>query len=265
MRRIQDQETFEIQEIAEMSFKDQINLQNLPIHIAVIMDGNGRWAKQHGHERIFGHHEGVKAVRDTVEGAAEIGIKFLTLYTFSTENWRRPESEVAALMELLVETIHSETPTLMKNRIRLDAIGDLTSLPVNCLERLRETIRATAENDHMTLTLALSYSSRWEILNAARELARKVKEGRLTAEEIDEHVFSQELCTAKIPDPELLIRTSGEQRVSNYLLWQIAYSELYFTPKLWPDFRREDLYRAIVDFQNRERRFGVINEQTMAS
>jgi len=225
------------------------------------MDGNGRWAKKQGKLRTFGHQIGVKAVKDVVEGATELGIEYLTLYTFSTENWNRPQSEVDALMELLVETMHEETPTLLKNNVRLLAIGDIESLPINCREKLHETIQKTASHTRLTLVLALSYSSRWEILKAVNKLAEKVKKGEINPGEITAQVFNNELCTAGMPDPELLIRTSGEKRISNYLLWQIAYTELYFTDILWPDFTRENLYEAIYDYQQRERRFGVISEQ----
>ena len=244
-----------------MSLKDQIDALRLPQHIAVIMDGNGRWAKEKGKMRIFGHKNGVVAVRDTVEGAVELGIKYLTLYAFSTENWNRPKIEVTALMELLVSTINKETKTLMENGVRLNAIGDLKSLPTKCYRQLQEAIKKTKDNKNCTLTLALSYSSRWEIVDAVRKIADKVEKQDLNVEEITEQVFSDHLNTAGIPDPELMIRTSGECRISNYLLWQLAYSELYFTPKLWPDFRREDLFEAVIDFQKRERRFGMTSEQ----
>ncbi len=244
-----------------MSLKEKINPAKLPEHIAIIMDGNGRWAKQHGAERIFGHENGVKSVRDTVEAAAEIGIKYLTLYAFSTENWNRPQEEVMALMSLLVSTINAEVPTLNKNSIRLQAIGDLKSLPPDCFNELQEAIENTKNNSRMTLVLALSYSSRWEIINAVKEIANKIENKTLSASQINEAVITQHLSTATIPDPELMIRTSGEHRISNFLLWQIAYSELYFTDKLWPDFRKEDLYEAILDYQNRERRFGKTSEQ----
>jgi undecaprenyl diphosphate synthase len=244
-----------------MSLKEKINPAKLPEHIAIIMDGNGRWAKQQGEERIFGHENGVKSVRDTVEAAAEIGIKYLTMYAFSTENWNRPKEEVIALMQLLVYTINAETATLNKNSIRLQAIGDLKSLPPDCYNELQEAIENTKNNSRMTLVLALSYSSRWEIINAVKEIAQKVEDKTLSASEINEDTISQHLCTANIPDPELMIRTSGENRISNFLLWQLAYSELYFTDKLWPDFRKEDLYEAILDYQNRERRFGKTSEQ----
>ncbi|MBK7853558.1 MAG: isoprenyl transferase [Bacteroidetes bacterium] len=241
-----------------MSFKDKINLQQLPKHIAIIMDGNGRWAKQKGKLRTFGHQNGVAAVRDTVEAAAELGINFITLYAFSTENWNRPAFEVNALMELLVSTIHKETKTLMDNDIKLLSIGDIESLPKSCKKQLAETIEKTSGNKRMALVLALSYSSRWEIVNAVKQIAQKVQEGKLKSTDVDDKLIEQHLTTSQITDPELLIRTSGEYRISNFLLWQIAYSELYFTDKLWPDFRREDLYQAIVDFQKRERRFGGV-------
>ncbi len=244
-----------------MNLLEQINQNRLPRHIAIIMDGNGRWAKEKGKLRVFGHQNGVRAVRDTVEGVVELGVKYLTLYAFSAENWNRPKLEVMALMELLVSTINKETKTLMQNGVRLNAIGDLSSLPAKCLKQLQETILKTADNTNCTLTLALSYSSRWEITNAARQLATKVQTGEMNADDITEAVFAAHLNTSEMPDPELMIRTSGEFRISNYLLWQIAYAELYFTPKLWPDFRREDLYEAVIDYQKRERRFGMTSEQ----
>ncbi len=247
-----------------MSQVPNINKENLPLHIAVIMDGNGRWAKEKGKLRIFGHQNGVKAVRDTVESAAEIGIKHLTLYAFSTENWNRPKFEVNALMELLVSTINKETKTLMENNIRLNAIGDLEQLPSSCLRELKEAIDKTKDNTRMTLHLALSYSSKWEITQAVKKIAEEVKEGKLDLATINDSTLDQYLTTAGIPDPELLIRTSGEHRISNFLLWQIAYSEFYFTDKLWPDFRKEDLYDAIIDYQSRERRFGKTSEQVKA-
>ena len=247
-----------------MSFKEKINSASLPKHIAIIMDGNGRWAKKQGEERIFGHHNGVTSVRETAEAAAEIGIEFLTLYAFSTENWNRPQEEVNALMELLVHTIGSETKTLNDNNICLHAIGDLNSLPEACYNELQEAIKNTSKNTRMTLVLALSYSSKWEILNAVKNVANQITSGQLKADEINESIFEKHLCTAGIPDPELMIRTSGEHRISNFLLWQLAYVEFYFTEKLWPDFRKEDLYEAIYDFQNRERRFGKTSEQLSA-
>lgn len=244
-----------------MTFKEQIDPQRLPRHIAIIMDGNGRWAKEKGYLRTFGHKSGVTAVRDTVEGAAEIGIEVLTMYAFSAENWNRPRFEIDALMQLLVETIAKETATLMENNIRLATIGNTESLPERVVKNLKKCIDKTASNTRMTLVLALSYSSRWEITHAVQEIALKVKAGQIDPAAINEQLISAHLNTAAWPDPELLIRTSGEARISNYLLWQIAYSELYFTQKLWPDFRREDLFEAIVDFQRRERRFGLTSEQ----
>lgn len=240
---------------------EQIDKDRLPQHVAIIMDGNGRWAKEKGKLRVFGHQNGVVSVRDTVEGAVELGVKYLTLYAFSTENWNRPKLEVMALMELLVATINKETKTLMQNGVRLNAIGNLKSLPDKCCRQLQETIKKTSDNKACTLTLALSYSSRWEITDAARKLAEDVKDGKIKADDISEEAFASYLSTSGMPDPELMIRTSGEHRISNYLLWQLAYSELYFTPKLWPDFRREDLFEAIIDFQKRERRFGMTSEQ----
>jgi len=244
-----------------LNLKEQINPDKLPLHIAIIMDGNGRWAKSKGAERIFGHENGVTAVRETVESAAELGVEFLTLYAFSTENWNRPREEVDALMNLLVKTIHAETGTLNKNNIRLWAIGDLTSLQSDCYNELMSSIKATENNTRMTLVLALSYSARWEITDAVKRIAREVDAKRLEADQITQDVFSSFLSTKDIPDPALLIRTSGEYRISNFLLWQIAYSELFFTSKLWPDFRKEDLYEAIIDYQTRERRFGKTSEQ----
>jgi undecaprenyl diphosphate synthase len=243
-----------------MAIPTEINLQHLPQHVAIIMDGNGRWAKEQGKLRVFGHKNGVKAVKDTVEGAVELGLKYLTLYAFSTENWNRPQQEVTALMELLVKTITKETATLMKHQIRLNAIGDLTSLPATCYQELMEAMEKTSANTKCTLTLALSYSSRWELTEALKMVAIKVKIGELNPEDITEQLLSEHLTTAGLPDPELMIRTSGELRLSNFMLWQLAYTELYFTPKLWPDFRREDLNEAIINFQKRERRFGKISE-----
>ncbi len=244
-----------------MGYKDQIDLLKLPRHIAIIMDGNGRWAKGKGKLRVFGHHNGVLSVRDVVEGSCEIGLEYLTLYTFSSENWNRPKLEVMAIMELLVSTIHKEIETFMKNNVRLNAIGELSMLPEKCHKELINAIKKTSVNTGLTLTLALSYSSRREIVQAAKAIALKVQEGRLTVDDIDEEIFESNLYTGNMPDPELLIRTSGEFRISNYLLWQIAYAELYFTNKLWPDFRREDFFEAIADYQKRERRFGLISEQ----
>ena len=240
---------------------DAIDKSRLPKHVAIIMDGNGRWAKKKGNPRIFGHQNGVEAVRDTVEAAAELGLEYLTLYAFSTENWNRPRTEIDALMTLLVSTINKETKTLLKNNVRLNAIGDLNSLPNNVAKKLNEAINKTSTNTGLTLNLALSYSARWEILNAVQQIANDTKDGFLTPEQIDDELFSKYLTTCDMAEPELLIRTSGECRISNFLLWQIAYAELYFTDTLWPDFRRNDFYEAILDYQGRERRFGKISEQ----
>lgn len=244
-----------------MDIKERIDKTRLPQHVAIIMDGNGRWAKERGKLRVFGHKNGVAAVRDTVEGAVEIGISYLTLYAFSTENWNRPKLEVSALMELLVKTINKETKTLMENGVKLHAIGNLDQLPAKCYDQLHETMQKTADNTNCTLTLALSYSARWEITEAARQLALQVQSGEITPNDIDENRFAQQLSTRGMPDPELMIRTSGEQRISNYLLWQLAYAELYFTDKLWPEFRRTDLFEALLAYQQRERRFGLTSEQ----
>jgi len=238
------------------SFKEEIDLNHLPEHIAIIMDGNGRWAKERGYDRIFGHQNGVVSVRETTEAAAEIGIKFLTLYAFSTENWSRPQSEVDALMELLIDTIEKETPTLNKNNVRLMAIGDLSRLPVNAREKLARCIETTTKNTGLSLVLALSYSSRWEITNATKNICKDVLAGKISIEDINDELISNNLTTKSIPDPDLMIRTSGEERISNFLLWQLAYTELYFTKTHWPAFRKENLYQAIYEFQQRERRFG---------
>jgi undecaprenyl diphosphate synthase len=244
-----------------MGYKEQIDFLKLPQHIAIIMDGNGRWAKEKGKLRVFGHRNGVRSVRDVVEGAADIGIRYITLYTFSSENWNRPKMEVAAIMELMISTIHKEIDNFMKNNVRLNAIGDLKMLPDKCYAELKGAINKTSANTGIVLTLALSYSSQREIVQAAKNIARRVKDGELNIDDIDEEVFENNLYTSGMPNPELLIRTSGEYRISNYLLWQIAYAELYFTPKLWPDFRKEDLFEAIIDYQKRERRFGMTSEQ----
>ncbi len=244
-----------------MNLKDKVDLNNLPRHIAVIMDGNGRWAKQRGGLRIFGHQSAITAVRETVESAAELGVEYLTLYAFSTENWNRPAIEVTALMQLLVSSIRKETATLNKNNIRLQTIGNTTSLPASCQKELMEAIELTKQNTRMTLVLALSYSGRWDINQAVQRLAAEVKKGTIEPEDINEASFENYLSTAGIPDPELLIRTSGEQRISNFLLWQMAYTELYITELLWPDFRKQHLYEAIISYQRRERRFGKTSEQ----
>ncbi|MFZ4521331.1 MAG: isoprenyl transferase [Bacteroidales bacterium] len=244
-----------------MDIKDQIDKKKLPVHIAVIMDGNGRWAKRRGFIRTIGHEKGVDAVRNTVEAAAELGVQYLTMYAFSTENWNRPKYEIDALMRILVNSLHKEMKTLMKNNVRLQAIGDLKSLPAKSYRELMKSISETEKNSGLTLILALSYSARWELVEVARSIARKVLAGELTPEQIDISTFSSFLTTSSIPDPELLIRTSGEYRISNFLLWQIAYAEFYFTSTLWPDFGKEDFYKAILDFQGRERRFGLTSEQ----
>jgi undecaprenyl diphosphate synthase len=236
-------------------------MQRLPRHIAIIMDGNGRWAEEKGEDRLFGHLHGVESVRDIVEGCAELKIEYLTLYAFSTENWDRPAYEVTGLMELLVDTIRNEVPTLNKNNIRLHVIGDMGMLPVAARKELEEALAETGVNTGMNLVMALSYSSRWEILQAVKRLAADAKNGILEVENITQETFQQYLCTHSFPDPELMIRTSGEFRISNFLLYQLAYSELYFTNTRWPDFRKENLYEAIVDFQNRERRFGKTGAQ----
>ncbi len=243
------------------TIKSHINISKLPQHIAVIMDGNGRWAKQNNQPRIFGHKSGVKAVRAITEAAAEIGISYLTLYAFSTENWNRPRLEVNALMMLLVETIKSEVKTLLKNNVRLVTIGNISALPSKSHKALLEGIELTKNNTGLTLVLALNYSARIEIIEAAKKIAIQCKNESLSIDDIDENTFNNSLWTKDIPDPELLIRTSGEQRISNYLLWQIAYTELYFTDIFWPDFEKKHLYEAILDYQNRERRFGKTSEQ----
>ncbi|MCB0661822.1 MAG: isoprenyl transferase [Saprospiraceae bacterium] len=243
------------------SLKSKINLERLPKHVAIIMDGNGRWAKKHGKPRVFGHRNGVKSVREVTECAAELGIDYLTLYAFSTENWSRPQKEVEALMLLLVQTLHNEISTLNKNNIKLQAIGDLEKLPGKTRKALLSGIELTKDNTRMTLVLALNYSAKWEILEATKKVAENVKNGSLGLEDINEDVFSNALSTKNIPDPELLIRTSGETRLSNFLLWQLAYAEFYFTAEFWPDFKKESFYQAILDYQNRERRFGKTSEQ----
>lgn len=241
----------------------QLNPERTPEHVAIIMDGNGRWAKNQGHLRIFGHRHGVKTVREIIEAATEIGVKYLTLYAFSTENWNRPQSEVNGLMELLVETIKDETPTLIDKQIRLRSIGNIGQLPAKCNKQLAETVDATKDGSKMTLILALSYSGRWDIIEAVKKIAADVKAGNTQPEEIDEETLNKALNTGQYPNPDLLIRTSGEQRISNFLLWEIAYSEIHFSPVLWPEFTREDFYTAILDYQSRERRFGKTSEQIL--
>ena len=243
------------------ALKENIDLKKLPRHIAIIMDGNGRWAQEKGQDRLFGHFHGVESVRDIVEGCAELGIGYLTLYAFSTENWERPAYEVTGLMELLVDTIRKEVETLNKNNIRLHVIGDMKMLPDYAQAELNEALELTAINTGLNLVMALSYSSRWELTEAVRNLARDVREGRLEPDAITQDTLQQYLSTRDFPDPELMIRTSGEYRISNFLLYQLAYAELYFTNVRWPDFRKKDLYEAILDFQGRERRFGKTSAQ----
>ncbi len=243
------------------SLKDQINMQRLPRHIAIIMDGNGRWAQEKGQDRLYGHFHGVESVRDIVEGCAELGIEYLTLYAFSTENWERPTYEVTGLMELLVETIRKETETLNRNNIRMHVIGDMNMLPEDARKELQESLEMTRSNTGLNLIMALSYSSRWELVEAVKKIATDVKEGKLEPDAISQDTLQHYLCTSEFPDPELMVRTSGEYRISNFLLYQLAYAELYFTDVRWPDFRKENLYEAILDFQKRERRFGKTSDQ----
>jgi len=248
-----------------MTGKAELDTRNIPAHVAVIMDGNGRWAKQRGGLRVFGHQSAITAVRETVEEAAEIGVRYLTLYAFSTENWNRPALEVMALMQLLVHTIRQETATLLKNSIRLEAIGDISTLPASCQRELAEAMELTTAGSRMTLVLALSYSGRWDLTQAARRMATDVASGQLQPADVTEATVASYLATAKMPDPELLIRTSGEQRISNFLLWQLAYTELYITDLLWPDFRKQHFQEAIRAYQRRERRFGKTSEQVAVS
>ena len=245
------------------SFKENIDFNNLPNHIAVIMDGNGRWATQKGAARIFGHRNAVQSVKEVIEGCGELGVKFLTLYAFSTENWGRPKDEVDGLMELLVSTLKKELKSLNENRVKLMTIGSIDHLPVVCQTNLAEAKEATSTNTGLTLILALSYSGRWEIAQAAKRLSLDVKTGKIHPEDVSENLFEKYLSTSGVPDPELLIRTSGEMRISNFLLWQLAYTEFFITKKFWPDFRKEDLYEAICAFQKRERRFGKVIEPTV--
>lgn len=244
-----------------MSFKDQIKQDQVPEHVAIIMDGNGRWAQQKGELRIFGHTSGVESVREALSAAGEIGVKYLTLYAFSTENWNRPKEEVDALMDLLVKSISAEIESLHKNEVRLKTIGDISNLPLSCQNALTEAVEKTSNNKKVTLILALSYSSRWEITNAITKIAKEIEGNKLESGKINEDLISSYLSTAEYPDPELLIRTSGENRISNFLMWQMAYTELFFTDTLWPDFKKESFFEAIVDYQNRERRFGKTAEQ----
>lgn len=244
-----------------MDILSQIDLKKSPKHIAIIMDGNGRWAKQQGEVRLFGHTSGVEAVREVLKGCVDLGVRYLTLYAFSTENWNRPKEEVDGLMNLMVETIANEVEELNANNVRLRSIGDESKLPEACRNELNKAKKETSSNKQVDLILALNYSARWEIMHAVKNIAQKVERKEISAADIDEPFFESELALTNIPDPELLIRTSGEYRLSNFLLWQIAYAELYFTDKLWPDFSREDLYKAVLDYQGRERRFGKVSEQ----
>lgn len=244
-----------------MSLIEKIDKNRLPRHVAIIMDGNGRWAKAKGKDRSFGHQEGVVSVRKIMDAVTQLGLKYLTLYTFSTENWNRPEEEVQALMSLLVSAIHRETPDMMKKNVRLTAIGDLSRLREDAYNTLQECIDTTSANTETTLVLALSYSSRWEITRAARQLAQEVLEQKINPNDITEAMVSDHLTTKNIPDPDLLIRTGGEKRISNFLLWQLSYAEFFFTDVFWPDFREEELYEAILYYQQRERRFGKTSEQ----
>lgn len=244
-----------------MSLKEKIDLQRLPEHIAIIMDGNGRWARERSQDRLYGHHEGVQSVRQVVEACAELNLRYLTLYAFSTENWERPSEEVKGIMELLVTTIRKEVDSLHQNNIRLQVIGNVAQLPELCKQELEEAIQLTEGNDGLTLVMALSYSSRWEIIHAVRQMAKDVAAGQVSSDQIDAKLFDSYLCTRDFPDPELMIRTGGDFRVSNFLLYQLAYAELYFTDTRWPDFRKENLYQAILDFQSRERRFGKTSDQ----
>jgi len=243
------------------SIKTRLNINNIPRHVAIIMDGNGRWAKKRGFSRIYGHKHAIRAIRSTVEGAGEIGLKFLTLYTFSTENWERPKFEVEALMNLMVNTIEAETESLKENNVRLMVIGDVDQMPENVQIKLNTCCKILKQNTGLNLVLALSYSSRWEIIQAVKKIVQDSKNDKIKPGDINDNLFGQYLTTSEIPDPELLIRTSGEKRISNFLLWQIVYTELYFTDTLWPDFRKEDLFKAVFEYQKRERRFGKTSEQ----
>jgi undecaprenyl diphosphate synthase len=245
----------------EEVLKEKIDLTRVPNHIAIIMDGNGRWAKEKGHDRLYGHYHGVESVRNILEGCADLNIRYLTLYAFSTENWERPKDEVDGLMELLVDTIRKEVETLNKNNIKLHVIGDIDTLPAYAKTELEEALAETSQNNKFNLILALSYSSRWELVNAVKNIALDVKQGKLLPENISHETLKSYLSTSEFPDPELMIRTSGEYRISNFLLYQLAYAELYFTSTRWPDFRKENLYEAIIDFQQRRRRFGRTDEQ----
>lgn len=244
-----------------MDLKEQINMERIPQHVAIIMDGNGRWAKSKGLDRIFGHREGVDSVDKVMEAASDLGVKYITLYAFSTENWNRPEQEVNALMEILSQELKKYIEKISKNNVRLMVVGDKSRLSQLTLSNLSEAEKMTEMNTGLTMILAISYSSRWEIVEAAKRIDSEVKAGSLNVDQIDEKVFSDHLATAGIPDPDLLIRTSGELRISNFLMWQLSYSELYFTPVSWPEFKKEQFFEAIIDYQKRERRFGKTSEQ----
>lgn len=244
-----------------MSLYEQLDKTNAPQHIAIIMDGNGRWAKKQGHERLYGHSIGVESVRAALSAAKKIGVKHLTIYAFSTENWNRPQEEIDGLMNLLVYTIANEVDELNANGVRLSSIGNIAGLPDACKEELQRAVQATAQNTDIQLIIALNYSARWELTTALQQISTLVQLGKIEPEQINETLISSHLTTSSIPDPELLIRTSGEHRLSNFLLWQCAYTEFHFTPVLWPDFREDDLYKAVIDYQSRERRFGMVSEQ----
>jgi undecaprenyl diphosphate synthase len=244
-----------------MDLLQQIDLTNTPKHVAIIMDGNGRWAKKQGQERLFGHNFGVESVREVLKAAKEMKVEYLTLYAFSTENWNRPKEEVEGLMDLLIRTIAGETDELNQSGVRLMSIGDIQGLPEGCKAELLKAQEITSKNTEINLVLALNYSSRWEITNAVKTIAQKIESGELKSEDICDETMDLHLSSAGIPDPELLIRTSGEHRISNFLLWQIAYTEFYFTEVLWPDFKKEDFYKAVINYQSRERRFGMVSEQ----
>lgn len=247
-----------------MNLKDQINRDRLPRHIGIIMDGNGRWARKKGGERIFGHRSAVESVRQVVEAAGDLGVEYLTLYAFSTENWKRPKSEIDGLMTLLTHTIKAETKKLNENNVRLLAIGNLTDLPGGVQKQLAQAVKLTSENTGLQLVLGLSYSGRWEITDAIRRMCKDAREGKLDPDSVDACMVESYMASSFMPDPELLIRTSGERRISNFMLWRLAYTELYFTPVLWPDYRKEHFYEAILDYQRRERRFGMVNERSKA-
>ena len=244
-----------------MNLKDDIKVEKLPSHVAIIMDGNGRWARNKGNERIFGHRHAITSIRETVEAAGELGIKYLTLFAFSTENWDRPKDEINALMSLIIQTVKTELESLHKNNIKLTIIGNMDALPANVKEEILNAIFTTRNNTGLNLIIALSYSGRWDILKAVQQIGKDISNGKIEQENINYETINSYLSTSYIPEPELLIRTSGEYRISNFLLWQIAYTELYFTNTLWPDFRKKDLYQAILDYQKRDRRLGKLSDE----